>query len=67
MNEEIGFLTASNMDLQVALDRVREERNDLRADYAALEEVYAESLQVIKTLNATVDRLKLHLQQGVEL
>jgi hypothetical protein len=67
MNEEIGFLTASNMDLQVTLDRVREERNDLRADYAALEEVYAESLQVIKTLNAAVDRLKLHLQQGVEL
>ena len=67
MSEELAYLTQANMDLQVTLDRVREERNQSRSDHAQTTLDLSEALEVIKEKNAIIDRLQIHLQQGVEL
>jgi hypothetical protein len=67
MSEELAYLTQANMDLQVTLDRVREERNQSRSDHAQTTLALSEALEVIKEKNAIIDRLQIHLQQGVEL
>ena len=67
MSEELAYLTQANMDLQVTLDRVREERNQSIIDHAQTTIALSESLEVIKEKNAIIDRLQIHLQQGVEL
>lgn len=54
-------------DLRVALDRVREERDNLKDAAASL----AVELEMLKKMHrqatATVERLRLHIQQGIEL
>jgi lipid II:glycine glycyltransferase (peptidoglycan interpeptide bridge formation enzyme) len=67
MSDELAYLTQANMDLQMKLDIVREERNQSRNDHAQTTLALSEALEVIKEKNAIIDRLQIHLQQGVEL
>jgi hypothetical protein len=67
MSEELAYLMQTNLDLQVSLDRVREERNNVRDECASTKQALAEALEMIKEKNSIIDRLRLHLQQGVEL
>ena len=71
MNEQVEFELEewrSRVDeLRVALDRVREERDNLR-DAAASLAVELEQLKKLhKIATSTVERLRLHIQQGIEL
>ena len=67
MSDELAYLTQANMDLQMKLDIVREERNQSRSDHAQTVLALSEALEAIKEKNAIIDRLQIHLQQGVEL
>ena len=67
MSDELAYLTQANMDLQMKLDIVREERNQSRSDHAQTVFALSEALEAIKEKNAIIDRLQIHLQQGVEL
>jgi hypothetical protein len=67
MSTEEEYLNEMTMDLQASTDRLREERNVLQAELMALKISYAEALDIIKEKNSVIDRLRIHLQQGVEL
>ena len=67
MSEEEQFLSQVSMDLQVALDRIREEKALLSAELSQRHQAYAEALDIIKEQNSVIDRLRIHIQQGVEL
>jgi chromosome segregation ATPase len=71
---EVIELQARVADLQHSLERVREERDAARSTAALLEAELAdrESLLVgyeslTHDLQKQIDRLRLHIQQGVEL
>lgn len=64
MNEEAQLRIA---ELSVALAHVTEQRDNLEDSLtAAIRETDAAKAQ-IAALNANVERLRLHIQQGVEL
>ena len=64
MNEEAQLRIA---ELSTALAMVTEQRDNLEDSLtAAIREVDAYKQQ-IASLNATIERLRLHIQQGVEL
>ena len=64
MNEEAQLRIS---ELSVALAHVTEQRDNLEDSLtAAIREVDAHKAQ-IASLTATVERLRLHIQQGVEL
>ena len=67
MSEEEQFLSQVSMDLQVALDRLREEKALLSVELSQRHQAYAEALDIIKEKNSVIDRLRIHIQQGVEL
>lgn len=54
-------------ELQVACERLREERDSARTTAALLEAEFAKHTETIRELTAHIDRLRLHIQQGVEL
>ena len=56
----------ANYYLQVVQD-LEEEISCIRADYAALEEETQELREQVVKQGATIDRLRLHIAQGVEL
>lgn len=53
--------------LAVANEQLREQRQIARSLAQRLEEALTQSEEKVKELSATVDRLRLHIQQGVEL
>jgi hypothetical protein len=64
---EIQYWQARTDDMQVSLERLREERDELAAK---VRQLYVSNELLVAELRAaqvTVDRLRLHLQQGVEL
>ncbi len=67
MSEEEQFLSQVSMDLQVALDRLREEKALLSVELSQRLQAYAEAIDIIKEQNSVIDRLRIHIQQGVEL
>jgi len=54
-------------ELQVRNEILRDERDKARSLAALLEAELANYDKLIHELSATVDRLRLHIQQGVEL
>lgn len=64
---DIQYLLQTNLELQESLDRIREQRNEYKEKYEQVVNRNTELLQVIKEKNSTVDRLKVLMQQGVEL
>ena len=67
MSEEEQFLSQVSMDLQLAADKLREEKALLSAELSQRNQAYAEALDIIKEQNSVIDRLRIHIQQGVEL
>jgi outer membrane murein-binding lipoprotein Lpp len=64
---ELEMWQARCDELQVASERLREERDNARSTAALMEAEVAKQTQIISELNAQVDRLRIHIQQGVEL
>ena len=67
MNEEEQFLSQISMELQVSLERLREEKALISMELSQRHQAYAEALDIIKEQNSIIDRLRIHIQQGVEL
>lgn len=71
MNEQAEFeleeWQARVDELRVALDRVREERDNLKDAAASLAVELDQLKRMYKTATTTVERLRLHIQQGIEL
>ena len=64
LNEEAQIRIS---ELSTALERVTEQRDNLEDAANSLNEELDFARKQISALQATVQRLKLHLQQGVEL
>ena len=54
-------------DLQNAVEKIREERDSARASCDLLLHELSEAEAKIKDQVATIDRLRLHIAQGIEL
>jgi hypothetical protein len=54
-------------DLSTANETLREERDEARRFLEEVKEELAKTRQALRDALATVDRLRIHLQQGVEL
>jgi anion-transporting ArsA/GET3 family ATPase len=54
-------------DLSTANETLREERDEARRFLEETKEELAKTRQALRDALATVDRLRIHLQQGVEL
>lgn len=54
-------------ELRVALDRVREERDNYKDAAASLAVELDKTKVALKVASSTVERLRLHIQQGIEL
>jgi hypothetical protein len=66
-NHQEQYLVAVNMDLQVSLENIREERDELKEEVIRLKFENAENLQVISRLNSVIDRQAIAMSQGQEL
>lgn len=66
-NPELQFLQAQINDLQNSLDRVREERDDLRVENSKLEIVYETALKELAMFKQMVERMRIAMSQGTEL
>ena len=64
---ETGYYKAVVDDLTVSKERVTEERNELRDQVAAQNEIIATLTMEKRALLSERDRLRLALAQGVEL
>ena len=64
---ELQFLQAQVNDLQNSLDRVREERDDLRVENSKLEIVYETALKELAMFKQMVERMRIAMSQGAEL
>lgn len=64
---EAGYYKAVVDDLTVSKERVTEERNELRNQVAAQNEIIATLTMEKRALLSERDRLRLALSQGVEL
>lgn len=69
-NDQIAAITeaaARVADLQNALERMREERDAARSSVDLLLHENSELEAKLSSATATIDRLRIHLQQGIEL
>ena len=64
---ELQFLQAQINDLQNSLERVREERDDLRVENSKLEIVYETALKELAMFKQMVERMRIAMSQGAEL
>lgn len=67
LRAEVMEWQARTTDLETTNERLREERDSARATVHDLTTEVARLEQVIHDLGQQVDRLRLHIQQGVEL
>ena len=67
MQAEIQHWQARCDDLSTANERLREERDIARLELIAAKAMLETSQENLRQANATVDRLRLHIAQGVEL
>ena len=64
---ELEMWQARCDELQVTCERLREERDSARNIAALLEAEFAKQMATVADLHAQIDRLRIHIQQGVEL
>jgi len=64
---ELDWWQARCDELHTANERLREERDAARTTAALMEAALSEAEQKMRELTALADRLRLHIQQGVEL
>lgn len=74
MTEDLNAIRMENWELQtrvaelsVALESVRQEREDAMDNANSLHRELEKFRIEVRQLQAIVDRLRLHIQQGVEL
>jgi hypothetical protein len=67
MSQEIVELQARVAELSVALEAVTIQRNDCRDASDSLHAELEISRRRLSEVSSVVDRLRLHIQQGVEL
>jgi regulator of replication initiation timing len=66
-NPEIQFMQAQISDLQNSLERIREERDELRIENSKLESVYDSALKELAIYKQMVERMQIAMSQGLEL
>lgn len=64
---ELAHWQARCDEMQVALERVREERDDLRINNNALTIAYAKMTNEVTELRSMVSRIQVAMSQGQEL
>ena len=67
LNAELQHWQARTDDMQVALDRMREDRDLLKVQIETLSEVHAKALQELAIYKQMVDRMRIAMSQGAEL
>jgi len=67
MRAELQHWQARCDEMQVALERVREERDHERNKNAVLEANYFEQIDEIKQLRSMIERVQVAMSQGQEL
>lgn len=64
---ELAMWDARCNDLQNSLDRVREERDDLKTETRILEAALTESQRQLAIYMQMVERMRIAMAQGIEL
>ena len=64
---ELEMWQARCDELHTVTEILRDERDNARTTAMLLEEELAKQTETVRELRAQVDRLRLHIQQGVEL
>ena len=64
---ELAMWDARCNDLQNSLDRVREERDDLKTEARILEAALTESKRQLAIYMQMVERMRVAMAQGIEL
>jgi len=67
LRAEMQHWQARTDDMQVALDRMREDRDLLKAEKETLSEAYAKAVQELAMYKQMVDRMRIAMSQGAEL
>ena len=67
LNAELQHWQARTDDLQVALERVREERDQLRIDFETLQHGFDTATRELVMFKQMVDRMRIAMSQGAEL
>ena len=67
LRAEMQHWQARTDDMQVALDRMREDRDLLKAEKETLNEAYAKAVRELAMYKQMVDRMRIAMSQGVEL
>jgi chromosome segregation ATPase len=67
MKAEMQHWQARCDDLSTANERLREERDDAKMELIAVKAMRESLIEELQQSRATVDRLRLHIAQGVEL
>jgi len=67
LNAEIQHWQSRTDDLQVAMDRMREDRDFLRAEKDTLSKAYSKAVQELAMYKQMVDRMRIAMSQGAEL
>ena len=67
LNAELQHWQARTDDMQVSLDRMREDRDLLKAEKETVSEAYAKAVQELAMYKQMVDRMRITMSQGAEL
>jgi len=67
LRAEMQHWQARTDDMQVALDRMREDRDLLKVEKETLNEAYAKAVRELAMYKQMVDRMRIAMSQGVEL
>lgn len=67
MRAELQHWQARTDEMQVAIERLREERDHERSKNAVLEKTYFEQVDEIKQLRSMIERVQVAMSQGQEL
>jgi len=67
MRAELQHWQARTDEMQVAIERLREERDHERLKNAVLEATYFEQVDEIKQLRSMIERIQVAMSQGQEL
>ena len=67
LRAEMQHWQARTDDMQVALDRMREDRDLLKVQNDTLGEAYAKAVQELAMYKQMVDRMRIAMSQGAEL
>ena len=67
LRAEMQHWQARTDDMQVALDRMREDRDLLKAEKETLSEAYAKAVRELAMYKQMVDRMRIAMSQGIEL